>query len=133
MLTSVKESTASPQLTDTTPTNHLHDWHDTTHPFIYHRSHSSLAEEDWHMPIESSQYFIILFRVNQVFTFYHFIAYIRFNLFNLFRYFIKFNFNPILEYISTLFYCIILFALYTFENYVNFGLGLSPPPPPPQP
>ena len=32
-----------------------------------------LAEEDWHMPIESSQYFIILFRVNQVFTFYHFI------------------------------------------------------------
>ena len=25
------------------------------------------------MPIESSQYFIILFRVNQVFTFYHFI------------------------------------------------------------
>ena len=36
-------------------------------------SHSSLAEEDWHMPIESFQYFIILFRVNQVFTFYHFI------------------------------------------------------------
>ena len=31
------------------------------------------AEEDWHMPIESSQYIIILFRVNQVFTFYHFI------------------------------------------------------------
>ena len=31
----------------------------------------SLAEEDWHMPIESSQYFIILFRVNKVFTFYH--------------------------------------------------------------
>ena len=30
-------------------------------------------EEDWHMPIESFQYFIILFRVNQVFTFYHFI------------------------------------------------------------
>ena len=30
-----------------------------------------LAEEDWHMPIESYQYFIILFRVNQVFTFYH--------------------------------------------------------------
>ena len=30
--------------------------------------------EDWHMPIESSQYFIILFRVNQVFTFYHFIT-----------------------------------------------------------
>ena len=27
----------------------------------------------WHMPIESFQYFIILFRVNQVFTFYHFI------------------------------------------------------------
>ena len=27
MLTSVKESTASPQLTDTTPTNHLDDWH----------------------------------------------------------------------------------------------------------
>ena len=27
MLTSVKESTASLQLTDTTPTNHLHDWH----------------------------------------------------------------------------------------------------------
>ena len=24
-----------------------------------------LAEEDWHMPIESFQYFIILFRVNQ--------------------------------------------------------------------
>ena len=24
------------------------------------------SEEDWHMPIESSQYFIILFRVNQV-------------------------------------------------------------------
>ena len=45
LLTSVKESTASPQLTDTTPTNHLHDWHwhqliifmtgtDTTQPFI---------------------------------------------------------------------------------------------------
>ena len=33
-----------------------------------------LAEEDWHMPIESFQYFIILFRVNQVFTFYHFIV-----------------------------------------------------------
>ena len=33
----------------------------------------TLAEEDWHMPIESFQYFIILFRVNQVFTFYHFI------------------------------------------------------------
>ena len=32
------------------------------------------SEEDWHMPIESSQNFIILFRVNQVFTFYHFIA-----------------------------------------------------------
>ena len=29
------------------------------------------AEEDWHMPIESSQYFIILFRVNKVFTFNH--------------------------------------------------------------
>ena len=27
------------------------------------------------MPIESSQYFIILFRVNQVFTFYHFIVF----------------------------------------------------------
>ena len=26
------------------------------------------------MPIESFQYFIILFRVNQVFTFYHFIV-----------------------------------------------------------
>ena len=75
LLTSVKESTASPQLTDTTPTNHLHDWHwhhSTLHiPSL--SSHSSLAEEDWHMPIESSQYFIILFRVNQVFTFYHFI------------------------------------------------------------
>ena len=34
---------------------------------------SSLAEEDWHMPIEIFQYFIILFRVNQVFTFNHFI------------------------------------------------------------
>ena len=34
----------------------------------------TLAEEDWHMPIESFQYFIILFRVNQVFTFYHFIV-----------------------------------------------------------
>ena len=33
-----------------------------------------MAEEDWHMPIESYQYFIILFRVNQVFTFYHFIV-----------------------------------------------------------
>ena len=31
----------------------------------------TLAEEDWHMPIESSQYLIILFRVNKVFTFYH--------------------------------------------------------------
>ena len=34
----------------------------------------SLADEDWHMPFESFQYFIILFRVNQVFTFYHFIG-----------------------------------------------------------
>ena len=41
-----------------------------------------------------------------------------FNLFNLYRYFIKFNFIPILEYISTLFYCIILFILYTFEIYL---------------
>ena len=32
-----------------------------------------MAEEDWHMPIESYQYFIILLRVNQIFTFYHFI------------------------------------------------------------
>ena len=32
-------------------------------------------EEDWHMPIDSSQYFIILFRINQVFTSYHFIMY----------------------------------------------------------
>ena len=32
-----------------------------------------VSEEDWHMPIESSQYYIILYRVNQVFTFYHFI------------------------------------------------------------
>ena len=32
------------------------------------------TEEDWHMPIESSQYFIILFRVNKVFTFYHIIT-----------------------------------------------------------
>ena len=39
--------------------------------FIY-TSHSSLAEEVWHMPIECSHYFIILFRVNQVFTFCHF-------------------------------------------------------------
>ena len=30
------------------------------------------SEEDWHMPIESPQYFIILFRVDQVFTFYYF-------------------------------------------------------------
>ena len=75
LLTSVKESTASPQLTDTTPTNHLHDWHSHHSPFHIPSltSHSSLAEEDWHMPIESSQYLIILFRVNQVFTFYHFI------------------------------------------------------------
>ena len=28
------------------------------------------------MPIESFQYFIILFRVNQVFTFYHFIVHV---------------------------------------------------------
>ena len=34
----------------------------------------SFTEEDWHMPIESSQYFIILFRVNQALTFYHFIV-----------------------------------------------------------
>ena len=40
-----------------------------------------LAEEDWHMPIESSQYFIILFRVNQVFTFYHFIIFLLFTTF----------------------------------------------------
>ena len=33
------------------------------------------VEEDWHMPIDSSQYFNILFRVNQVFTFYHFIVF----------------------------------------------------------
>ena len=32
----------------------------------------TIAEEDWHMPIESSQYFFILFHVNKVFTFYHF-------------------------------------------------------------
>ena len=63
------------------PTNPLHDWQ--WHPSTLHiqslTSHSSLAEEDWssghwHMPIESFQYFIILFRVNQVFTFYHFIT-----------------------------------------------------------
>ena len=40
---------------------------------MIHNSTNYLAKEDWHMPIESSQYFIILFRVNQVFTFYHFI------------------------------------------------------------
>ena len=34
-----------------------------------------MAEEDWHMSIESFQYFIILFRVNQVFIFYHFIGF----------------------------------------------------------
>ena len=27
------------------------------------------AEEDWHMPIESFQYLVILFRVNTVFIF----------------------------------------------------------------
>ena len=57
------------------PTNHFNDWHwhhSTLHiPSL--TSHSSLAEEDWPMPIESSQYFIILFCVNQVFTFCHFI------------------------------------------------------------
>ena len=51
-----------------------------------------LAEEDWHMPIESSQYFIILFRVNQVFTFYHFIGYFLFSTFlvlaTLWKYFV---------------------------------------------
>ena len=40
---------------------------------IAKRNYNYLAEEDWHMPIESSQYFIILFRVNKVFTFYHII------------------------------------------------------------
>ena len=34
-------------------------------------SHSSLAEEDWHMSIESSKHVIILFRANKVVTFYH--------------------------------------------------------------
>ena len=35
------------------------------------------------MPIESFQYFIILFRVNKVFTFYHFIELCPFGLFKL--------------------------------------------------
>ena len=50
------------------------------HVTSWSRDHAKLifilAEEDWHMHIESSQYFIILFRVNQVFTFYHFIIFI---------------------------------------------------------
>ena len=78
LLTSVKTSTASPQVTDTLPLIIFMTGTDTRHPSTLHipslTSHSSLAEEDWHMPIESFQYFIILFRVNQVFTFYHFIV-----------------------------------------------------------
>ena len=39
MLTSVKESTASPQVTDTLPLIIFMTGTDTTQPFIYHRSH----------------------------------------------------------------------------------------------
>ena len=49
------------------------------------------------MPIESSQYFIILFRVNQVFTFYHFIMSMKLkSLFSIDNFLLRF----ITEYLS---------------------------------